>query len=975
MPVARPPDAGNPLARFATLWRAQEERSARRALWAFAVTAALASAHLARLGTPLARGLTAGLLLGVLLFAAFVSIRARRAYRSQRGIIEKVLVATDPEIGQRARRALGLIERADRAPAESSPELARLHFERTIARLTPDRIEARAALSARRWRYLGFAAGVAALASVLPGPFRVVEGLDVLLSRKGEAPLAFDWLDDLLVVAHPPPYLHESDRIRTGFGRMTLPRGTTLTVRGTPVHQGRKLVLHDGQQEVPFVDDAAKGMVARFTLGESTELRIASRFGDVRIPQRGSLELKSIPDLAPEVDLEGAPRTVRLLEEPEITLSYEARDDHGLREVHLVLRAGTREDRRVLAQLDGEPRLHRGAIRLRASDPFIKRMHLPVEVSVEARDNDPITGPQWGRSAALMLIPPAIGEPEAMRYAALARARDALVDLTAFRIGAEVGKGRAAIRDHAAEEAEQTARALAVFDEAVESIHGGLKLPRRTAVLARAQARKLRDALAAEIRKTTQANHDKHRTVTEDVTLAFDVALRVLGARDSASVSRRLADVADDCSAGAEQARSPTDRERGVARLEAAAEVLRSGGEQLLRLGALGEDLGHIVESGLARILRARGEDDFFHAELAARDLAARLRNPVPSFSGGGGGGGGGVESGGGSSEAEPGDGSDAEGEIARQQQELEELTRDHAAELAEVEQALREGTDPRELERLSDEARKRAEEVRDAARGLRSMSGEPGTAEASAATGREHAEAMAGALDRGSLADAVESGRHARRALEEAERKPSSFSPFDDARVHEQAGRARERIAEQLAWAEQALEQLRKSASMGAKERLQESARREGKLADRARDVSELGKDGMTELPEETQELLREAESSMREAQRALAAAKGEQALEKQRNAQRLLERAREDANDGGGEGDEPSSADMRRADRGGSRESNEPNLATKLPIPAADAHKGPEAFRRRVLEGLGGSQDPRLREAVKRYAEGLLK
>ena len=33
------------------------------------------------------------------------------------------------------------------------------------------------------------------------------------------------------------------------------------------------------------------------------------------------------------------------------------------------------------------------------------------------------------------------------------------------------------------------------------------------------------------------------------------------------------------------------------------------------------------------------------------------------------------------------------------------------------------------------------------------------------------------------------------------------------------------------------------------------------------------------------------------------------------------------------------------------------------------------PEEFRKRVLKGLGGPADPLLREAVKRYAEGLLK
>lgn len=960
------------LARFATLWRAHEERAAKRALGALVVTSVLASAHLARLGTPLARIATFAIWLVAAGFATWTLIRAYRAYLSARGIIEKTLVPTDADLGERALRALRLVERSEREPETGSPELANLHFARLIGRIPEERVEERAALSARRWQGLGIVLGVVALGSVLPGPFRVVEGVDVLFARHGEAPLAFDWLDDVLIVAKPPAYVHESDTVTAHFSRLTLPQGTTITLRGRPVHDGRKLVLVGGTQEVPFVSDASGLLVARFTLGESTRLRIAARFGEVLIPQADSLEVISIPDETPEVSIEGAPRTARLLDEPEITVAYEARDDHGLRDVHLVLRAGPREDRRVLAELDGDTRAHRGAIRLGARDPFFKRTYVPVEVTVEARDNDPITGPKWGKSQAITLLPPAVGEPEAMRYAALLRARDALVDLTAFRIEAEIGTDAASKREHVKEEASRAERALVDIEGALEGSYGGLVIPRRTALLARGQLRKLRDALEAEARKTNQATHDALRTVTENATLGLDAALRSLGARDAATVSRRLADVADDCAAGAELARNGADRARGTTRMEAAVSVLSSGGEQLVTLGSLGADLGEIVENGLRRIRRPWKEDDFFHAELAARDLAARLRNPVPSFSGGSGGG---VESGTGGegSGGSPGDGSDSEGEIARQERELEDLARDHANELAEVERALREGSDPEQLEKLSEEARKRAEEVRQAARSLRSMSGEPGTAESAAGAGREHAEAMAGGLERGSLSDAVSSGRNALRALDEAQKKPSAFSPFDDARVHEQAKQARDRIAEQLAWAEDALENLRKSASANAADKLRESASREGKLADRAGQIADQAKRSGAELPDEVQEMLEKAESAMREAQRALGSAKGEQAIERQRTAQRLLEQAQSEGQEG--EEGRDSSREGARVDGRGERDANDADFDAKLPIPAANQHKGPEAFRKRVLEGLGSSNDPRLRDAVKRYAEGLLK
>ena len=42
---------------------------------------------------------------------------------------------------------------------------------------------------------------------------------------------------------------------------------------------------------------------------------------------------------------------------------------------------------------------------------------------------------------------------------------------------------------------------------------------------------------------------------------------------------------------------------------------------------------------------------------------------------------------------------------------------------------------------------------------------------------------------------------------------------------------------------------------------------------------------------------------------------------------------------------------------------------------VPTADAHKGPEEFRRRVIAGLGQSTGGRQKEAIRRYADGLLR
>ena len=83
------------------------------------------------------------------------------------------------------------------------------------------------------------------------------------------------------------------------------------------------------------------------------------------------MNLEVIMDEPPKVTLDGAPREVRLAEVNEaIAIHYEATDDHGLRDVELVLRAGNREERRELARLDGETTSFSGATLLSVRDPF-----------------------------------------------------------------------------------------------------------------------------------------------------------------------------------------------------------------------------------------------------------------------------------------------------------------------------------------------------------------------------------------------------------------------------------------------------------------------------------------------------------------------------------------------------------------------------------------------------------------------------
>lgn len=960
------------IARFKAAWEDEVRPASRRALVAISLAVVFGVAHVARVGSPLARGLAGGAL--VLLLGALIARRviARRRLADIRGVIRRTVSPTDANLGAATLRALTLVDRAATDPRVGSPALAELHLSRLLGRASLEDITERAVKSARRWSSFGLVAALGTLVVAVVEPFRVVEGLDVLLARRGEAPLDIVWLEDVEVVAKPPDYLHQSEESLEGFRMTSQPRGTVLTVRGRPVHPGRQLVLTDGQLEVPFIDDGSELHVARWTLGDSVSLSIASRFGSVRIRQPDDQPVTSIPDEAPKVTVDGAPRKVRLLEEPVVQIHYEATDDHGLREVNLVLRAGTREERRVLSRPAADARVDRGGYQILSTDPFFKRTYIPVEVTVEARDNDPVTGPKWGRSDAIVLVLPQVGEPEALRYAALVAARDAVTDLLAGRLEPYKDKAGATRKEHLEHESKLHTKAVAAVEAALSGNYGGLSVPGRVAALARGQLRRLGVALEAERKQPSDAKHRALIEATEEVLLAFDSGVRGIGTRDTRAVAKRLAEVADEAAVASDLAASPTDRPRGVVRLDAAVEVLDGGGKQMLKLGDLGLDLGEIVANDLRRIARARttsrdggsaapapGAEDLWHAELAARDLAARLRKPDPSF---GGGGRGGVESGG-SPSPDSGEPSDADEQMAAQEEELEQLARDHAAEMNEVADALERATSPEELEALREEAKKHAEAIREAVKNLPRPGADPGSAEAAGAAAREQAEAMAGALERGAPADAVGSGKESVKALKEAQRLGDGSDFFPDERTAREAGKAQGTLEQELAWAEQALEKLRQQASERAKADLERAGDSEEGLAERAKKLGEKGASGESALPQEQLDQLSEAEQKMRGARRSLGEGDGDGGLKQQREAQRLLEMAKGERNEEGeGRKDAPEGADGK-------------SMAKKAEIPGKDRHKGPEAFRRRVLEGLGSSSDPLLKEAVRKYAEGLLR
>jgi hypothetical protein len=947
-------EANAALAQLADGVRSRQRGALRALFWSTLAFALVGAGLVARFGTVGARvTAAAGLLLVVVSFWLRSKLE-RRALSTPEGVAERLLIPADRELGERVLRALRLVKRVTSDPGAGSEELAKLHARRAVAQVKPGVLERRALRLSRGRKVCAWVLGALAFVTLSVDRHRVLEGLNVLFAHSGRAPFAMTWLSMVSVSSQPPSYLRSAERTLFPGNSSEEPKGSVVTVRGVPERLGRKLVLTDGKREVPFTSDAAGGVVARWTLDSDAELRVGARFGDVLVLEAESLELRALVDQAPRVVLEGAPKTLELAKLERLELRYDITDDHGLRQVDLVLRSGGREDRRVLGKLDGESRTERGAHALDPRDPFLRRMFLPVTVTIEARDNDATSANKWGKSEPITLLPPAVGEPEALRYRAIKAARDQVTDWLAALLepAGELSPEERAARRKA--EDERAAKVSAALREAATKAYAGLR------VNAGAEAFLVGQARALERRSPTAAATQRK---VEEALLAVDAALRSLGQRDAQTVSKRLGDVAEEAAEALKEARETEAQRQRLHRYQAAMTALERGADQLIVLDALGQDLGSVAKGEIRRIRRSEQAGNWLQAELAARHLAARLRRPNPSFSSTGKGGG--VESGHGGGGGEPqGDATKAHDRFNQLQEEIERLVQEHRAGIDQVERALSEAENELDVEGLRKEAAERAAKLRDKFNELPPAGGSPESARGAAGLAREHGNAMAQRLERLLLEDSVESGRNARGLLEEAKRRAEHMPGYVDEAALDDAAKE---LAEQLAWAEQALEQQRKKASERAREALSEMGKKEQELARRAGNVAGQGAHGDASLPEHLLDGLERAESVMREAARELEAGRGKRGLELQREAQRLLEQSDT------GRLDQEDDRGRRDPDRP-SKNQDGKEMSTDTDVPRPDDRKAAEEFRRRVLEGLSRDKGQRLSPAVQRYAEGLL-
>jgi hypothetical protein len=880
----------------------------------------------ARLGTPAWRiAAGAGLVVSVLALVVLAVLDGRRA-RGESETLRRLLLPLDSSLAGRASRAQRLFESTESDPSAGSLELARLHLERVLDEVPLESLERFGRRRARSLSRLGWVGALVLLGLVLTSGFRLLEGVLVLGADARAARLPLPYLEEVEFSVELPSYLDGGPARPISGSIIIVPVGSVVTARILPRNLARTWVLDDGVQQELFVSEGSGVFVARHTVHGPMTLRVGARLGEVTIFDRTRLLVDTVVDHAPRVELADAPRTVELRHFERLELEYLASDDHGLSQIELVVESGRDVQRTELVHLDGKTRSHGGGYALEHSHPLLAHAFLPVRVRIEARDADTVSGPNWGKSSEITLLPAPLGAESRDRYRALAGFRSALVEALA----AELRAGHLPLADAQLARRELRASLPGQLEALLSTFEDDGKLESSLSFL-RAQA----EGLASEGSSTSRL---------ESTLLATDALLRQLSTHLATETATDTSRALDELAVHARLMLEDPERAQSHEGLADELVMLDEAANNLAALGPLGADLGSVAQADLGRAHRVHAERAYDRLARVASHLAARLRRATPSFDTAGGGG---VESGkggspsGGYSDAPP---SSAPRDFDERRAEVDKLAQEHARAVGELERILEEAQ--RALARdLAEqpELAKAAERLREGLSGLPEVGEGPGSASSEAALGRQQGSSAADDLSAGDPGRGLEHLRAARAALERSERlafeRGSSVSSSELARA-----RAALDEAEQSAKKAQAQGSV---AAAGAG--LGQRSAQERELARKAEELAQKGGDGEGKLTRAARDALGRAARHMRDAASAMDEGRADEAERAATEAQRDLERASPRSQ-------QPSSG-REMADHGD--------------VPDENKDRG-RSFRERVQRGLS-RESGALAPAVARYAEEL--
>jgi hypothetical protein len=932
---------------YSTFW-GRVSPALRRLSWVGTLAAVIIGSLIARNGMVVARLSALGLAFSTMAWFLAMHLRRQRQKNDVVRVLTQVVRPGDLAAGDRSLRAVRLLRRSLQDVHSGSVALAEHHLQQSLNKVSAQAIVERA--RRRAWWMDGLTLVALMTLSIIMARagHRVLEGLDVALARGGRAPVPMFWLDVNGVIAQPPAYLRVSEHPVVFGSRMSEPKGTVISVRGTPVRSGVTMLLSDGSRAVEFVETTDGEVVAHWTLERSGQLKVAVRFGQVLVEQFDSIMLDALDDDPPRVVLDQAGQTVRMDRTSRVELNYRASDDYGLRQIDLVLKSPDREERRTLMRLDGQQREQQGAHSLSVDDAFLKHTHLPTRLRIEARDDNNLGQDNWGHSDWIILEPPMPGQPQADRIEVLHRIRARLVDWLAVELTSK-------LQSNGDSETLSSLRQLAL-DELAHGLNSraeSWRWPTSVEILLRTVNEKL---------SRMRGSRAVRLTILERATLALDSAAMALSQRDARAVAGIFAELADEVARGARQATSTEFQAAGTRTVNDALTLLDGGTKPLAALGTLGADLSSIVRATLSRLQRARNARDFIHVQLGAEHLAARLRRPELSA---GNRDTSGVESAEGASRRTRGarpPASNAALRIERLLMELQQLKQEHRSSLELLERALKGAQAEAALDEPRAENREQANRLRRVAEGLPTMGAEPDSALSSQVVAREQALGAAESMLHFQNREALERVRVSREAITEAllrDKREGKTENVDEKSLR----RLDEELVSQARYLEQDLERTRQKVGHAAASQLRDQVVNERQLANRARTLANRERRDDSVIPEILRDDLVHAGDFMDLASDALERSNGPVALDHEQRAQSLLDHFDTQSRDG-------SRDEWRDDQQGQSGSASNQGTVTPTGDPESAAR-----FRSRVQKGLSSKASGELGSTIRRYAEGLLR
>jgi len=914
-------------------WSERVDPALRRALLSFWVLVLCATPHLARFGTTPTRLAAQSILVLATVGVLVVLLRQRLRRPTSTEFIRRVR-GFDRQLAERIARATRL--RARGPTVGTSASLALCHLRRLVAEVPLWALEGAARLRARHLMRLSFFGWLCSLALVLLEPLRLLEGSAVLVSEVGKVELPVEYLELTRLTLHRPEYLKLGTRELGRVESLTEPAGTVLEVRGLARHPGRQLMVSDGHREVLLVDDGAGQLLAKFPCERSGRLSIVARFGEVRLSERHAIELRVIEDRPPLVELELEGDSLDLTRAERAVLGYRITDDHGVSQVELRLRAGPREERRLLAELDGSRSAELGGLLLDRAEPILASAAFPIELSIRARDNGSLGGGSWGESRRIRVLVPELGERESARLAALGAVRDTLAQLLALALAPSLGARN------------QEAALLDTLEAKLSVLFGQSALPRG-----------LQQILEGRASKLTRAGGVANRREELALLLLFvDEAIETLGSRDARRVALGLAELAQQVREAARTLRAGTTDPRPERELNVALQALGDGAGRLQTLAGLGGDLSRAVHLASARFEGGRKARDWRSVEVVGAFLAERLRQAAPNY---GWRGTVGVEMANGTDELAQLRLSELDVRFDRLNRELERLIEDHGV-LIERNHSTTSAVDAtRAPGEWSGELAVHAQAITKLSELLHTLPQD--SIESAAFT--QLAEALRKVRDGLGRAELIAAATELERALVLA------TSLEDGGAASSAAAAVTQKLELGLTieheWARGRAAALRNLGGARLAEDYRRLAEGESELTFRTEQLVARERATDAVLPEASVAALGQAIRLMRSAQAALLGSLGAEALVSQREAQRLLEQCAVGGTFGASSG--PGELDPSPGLTGLGSE-RLPMSTTPTTDPLAR-----EKFRRRVQESLGNQTPPLLHDSVSRYVEGLLR